>query len=115
MGRDLASKSYTPSYEVSKSHHYKESTTHRSDMSQMVGPIYNTGKINMTKHNFTDGYQAPKARQDQVELVGKFFKKEQVSTKKEESFVQVEEKQTTVMSGEERKQEALKRRGEFLK
>merc|ERR1711962_1196863 len=109
--RDLASKSYTPSYEVSKSHHYKESTTHRSDMSQMVGPIYNTGKVNMTKHSFTEGYQAPKARQDQVDLVGKFFKKETAHSSFEET--KAEEISTTVSkSGEERKQEALKRREE---
>ena len=78
----------------------------------MVGPIYNTGKINhLAKHNFTDGYQAPKARQDQVELVGKFFKKEdQVIQHEEKQF-----EQTTVQTGMERKAEALQRREEYLK
>merc|ERR1711972_108418 len=113
--RDLRARSYTPTYEVNKSHHYRESTTHKSDLTQMVGPICNTGKINhLAKHNFTDGYQAPKARQDQVELVGKFFKKQEEYAKYEESK-EVKSEQTVSQSKEERKAEAIQRREEFLK
>merc|ERR1712106_49384 len=76
--RDLRAKSNTPTYEVSKSHHYQGSQTHKSDLTSMVGPIYNTGSVNLTKHNFSGGYQAQaSAKQDKVELVGKFFQKEQ--------------------------------------
>lgn len=126
--RDLRARSYTPTYEVSKSHHYRESTTHKSDLTQMVGPIYNTGKIQLAKHNFTDGYQAPKARADQVELVNKFFKKDKgsmevttssssmsSSTMQQSSSIQAQQTQVSMKSGEERKKEALERRDEFLK
>ena len=54
--RDLAGKS-APVYEVTQSHHYRESKTHKSDLSTLVGPIYSE-----QKHNFSDGYVAPKAR-----------------------------------------------------
>merc|ERR1719431_1200669 len=117
--RDLRAKSSTPTYEVSKSHHYQGSQTHKSDLTSMVGPVYNTGKL--TKHNFTGGYVAPKARADQVELVNKFFKKEeteQTETKFESQHIeQVETKSTKVefAGGEERRKEALERRQEFLK
>merc|ERR1712098_95658 len=77
---------------------------------------------NLTKHNFTGGYQAQSsAKQDKVELVGKFFKKEQKQTveTKTTQFQQQVETQTSQKiessSGEERRQEALARRKEFLK
>jgi hypothetical protein len=58
--RDLARKA-TPTYEVTESHHYREGTTHKSDLSGMVGPVYSSGTP--TKHNFSDGYAGgPKAR-----------------------------------------------------
>jgi len=88
----------------------------------MVGPVYNTGKL--TKHNFTGGYVAPKARADQVELVSKFFKgekTEQIETRTEthqsQKIEQIESKSTKVefAGGEERRKEALERRQEFLK
>ena len=72
----------------------------------------------MAKHNFTDGYQAPKARHDQVELVEKFFKKDQTISTKIEERSEVKQQQFTaseIISGEERKKEALQRREEFLK
>merc|ERR1739838_126319 len=126
MGRDLRAKSNTPTYEVSKAHHYQGSQTHKSDLTSMVGPIYNTGKL--TKHNFNGGYVAPKARADQVELVSKFFKgdkTEQSETRMEtrtethqsQQIEQIETKSTKVefAGGEERRKEALERRQEFLK
>merc|ERR1712042_366523 len=87
-----------------------------------VGPVYNTGKL--TKHNFTGGYVAPKARADQVELVSKFFKGEQTQqietraeTHQSQKIEQIESKATKVefAGGEERRKEALERRQEFLK
>merc|ERR1711872_99844 len=120
--RDLRAKSATPTYEVNKSHHYQGSQTHKSDLSSMVGPVYNTGKL--TKHNFTGGYVAPKARADQVELVSKFFKGEQTQqietrteTQQSQKIEQIESKATKVefAGGEERRKEALERRQEFLK
>merc|ERR1712168_361754 len=120
--RDLRAKSATPTYEVNKSHHYQGSQTHKSDLSSMVGPVYNTGKL--TKHNFTGGYVAPKARADQVELVSKFFKGEQTQqietrteTHQSQKIEQIESKATKVefAGGEERRKEALERRQEFLK
>ncbi len=56
--RDLAKKG-TPTYEVTESHHYRESKTHRSDLGGLVGPIYSQTP---PKHNFSDGYVAPKVR-----------------------------------------------------
>merc|ERR1711909_184369 len=67
---------------------------------------------------------APKARPDQVDLVGKFFQREQKQESKQEMSVQ--SSQTTTVSssaktsieyagGEERRAEALERRQEFLK
>merc|ERR1711892_1189691 len=124
--RDLRAKSNTPTYEVSKSHNYQGSQTHKSDLTSMVGPIYNTGKL--TKHNFSGGYVAPKARADQVELVSKFFKGDkteqteiQIETRTEthqsQQIEQIETKSTKVefAGGEERRKEALERRQEFLK
>merc|ERR1711915_59486 len=106
-----------------KSHHYQGSQTHKSDLSSMVGPVYNTGKL--TKHNFTGGYVAPKARADQVELVNKFFKSEKteqrtesrIETHQSQQVQQTETKSTKVefAGGEERRKEALERRQEFLK
>ena len=46
-----------PVYETTQSHHYRESNTHRKDLGGLVGPIYSE-----QKHNFSDGYVAPKAR-----------------------------------------------------
>merc|ERR1711892_522273 len=124
--RDLRAKSNTPTYEVSKSHHYQGSQTHKSDLTSMVGPIYNTGKL--TKHNFSGGYVAPKARADQVELVSKFFKGDKTEqsetrmdtrteTHQSQQIEQIETKSTKVefAGGEERRKEALERRQEFLK
>merc|ERR1711892_387729 len=124
--RDLRAKSNTPTYEVSKSHHYQGSQTHKSDLTSMVGPIYNTGKL--TKHNFSGGYVAPKARADQVELVSKFFKGDKTEqsearmetrteTHQSQQIEQIETKSTKVefAGGEERRKEALDRRQEFLK
>merc|ERR1712193_301357 len=74
-----------------------------------------------TKHNFSGGYVAPKARADQQELVNKFFKhdkSEKVETIQSESVVKVESKMESKVefsSGEERRKEALERRQEFLK
>merc|ERR1711973_546913 len=95
----------------------------KSDLSSMVGPIYNSGKA--TKHNFSGGhgYVAPKgARADQQELVNKFFSKK---SEQSESFecvksevVQVQQKvesKVEFSSGEDRRKEALERRQEFLK
>merc|ERR1739838_766873 len=122
MGRDLRAKSNTPTYEVSKAHHYQGSQSHKSDLSSMVGTVYNTGKL--TKHNFTGGYVAPKARADQVELVSKFFKEQteiQIESKIEshqtQHIEQIETKSSKVefAGGEERRKEALERRQEFLK
>merc|ERR1712128_91263 len=121
--RDLRAKSNTPTYEVNKSHHYQGSQSHKSDLTSMVGPIYNTGSVNLTKHNFSGGYQAQaSAKQDKVELVGKFFQKEQkqqtVETKTthmEQQMVSSVSQKVESSSGEERKQEALARRKEFLK
>merc|ERR1712226_1554336 len=104
---------------------YQGSQTHKSDLTSMVGPVYNTGKL--TKHNFTGGYVAPKARADQVELVSKFFKKEQVEAKsgtKVQSFTtsekstaeqrtEIQSSQIEFASGDERRREALERRQEF--
>merc|ERR1712098_1009953 len=82
----------------------------------------NTGSVNLTKHNFTGGYQnQASAKSDKVELVGKFFKKEQkqtVETKTTQMEQHVETKTVQKVessSGEERRQEALARRKEFLK
>merc|ERR1711892_443831 len=124
--RDLRAKSNTPTYEVSKSHNYQGSQTHKSDLTSMVGPIYNTGKL--TKHNFSGGYVAPKARADQVELVSKFFKGDKTEqsesrmetrteTHQSQQIEQIETKSTKVefAGGEERRKEALERRQEFLK
>merc|ERR1719341_2599645 len=122
--RDLRAKSNTPTYEMHKSHHYQGSQTHKSDLTSMVGPIYNTGKS--TKHNFTGGYVAPKARADQVELVSKFFKGDKteqsetrIETHQSQKIEQIETKSSATKvefaGGEERRKEALERRQEFLK
>ncbi len=55
--RDLANKGAAPVYEVTQSHHYRESTTHKKDLGNLVGPIYQ-----QSSHSFSDGYAAPKAR-----------------------------------------------------
>ena len=55
--RDLAKKGSAPVYEVTQSHHYRESKTHKSDLGGLTGPIYQ-----QSKHSFSDGYNAPKAR-----------------------------------------------------
>merc|ERR1712227_525589 len=97
--------------DVKRAHLYQGERAVKSDLSSMVGPVYNSGKA--TKHRFTGGagYTAPKARADQQELVNKFFKRadqmEQVETIKTENKVEFS-------SGEERRKEALERRQEFL-
>merc|ERR1712079_738977 len=102
-----------------RGHQYQGEKAIKSDLSSMVGPIYNAGKA--TKHNFSGGYVAPKARADQQELVNKFFKhdkSEKVETIQSESVVKVESKMESKVefsSGEERRKEALERRQEFLK
>jgi len=78
--RDAAKKA-APVYEVTESHHYRESKTHKADLGGLVGPIYSQTPA---KHTFSDGYVAPKARSESKEreekqkaLVSKFFNKEQ--------------------------------------
>lgn len=56
--RDLAEKGKAPVYEVTQSHHYRESETHKKDMGNLVGPVYQQ----QSGHSFSDGYAAPKAR-----------------------------------------------------
>ena len=119
-----------PTYEVEKSHHYKQSETHRDDMKVMVGPIYSSGKIiDERKHNFICGYIAPisrEKREEQVKLVKKFFQKEkniidnltskilgkaeQLQEKVEPKYISREE---ALIIGQERKREALKRREQY--
>merc|ERR1719462_169103 len=114
---------------VGQSHSYQGqmASTVKSDLGSMVGPVYNMASA---KHNFTGGYAAPKARQDQVDLVGKFFQKEQKEVVRQEQKSTFESNQTASFSsstsskvetkiesagGEERRAEALERRQEFLK
>ena len=114
---------------VGQSHSYQGqmASTVKSDLGTMVGPVYNMASA---KHNFTGGYTAPKTRQDQVDLVGKFFQKEQKEVVRQEQKSSFESSQTTSFSssmstkvetkiesagGEERRAEALERRKEFLK
>merc|ERR550517_870646 len=114
---------------VGQSHSYQGqmASTVKSDLGTMVGPVYNMASA---KHNFTGGYTAPKTRQDQVDLVGKFFQKEQKEVVRQEQKSSFESSQTTSFSsststkvetkiesagGEERRAEALERRQEFLK
>merc|ERR1739845_44846 len=116
---------------------------HRSDLSEMVGPIYN--KVANTRHHYTGGYITPRpssAEREQLEkqkaLVGKFFTKETKARSKsadtryerttQSSAIAVQQQssqQVTVQareaqilepkkSGLERKQEARKRREEFV-
>merc|ERR1712066_1209387 len=84
------------------------------------------GSGKATKHNFSGGYVAPKARTDQQELVNKFFKQDKSEIIQSESSLKVEMKTESRMeskieskvefsSGEERRKEALERRQEFLK
>merc|ERR1712228_400053 len=113
---------------VGQSHSYQGqmASTVKSDLGSMVGPVYNMASA---KHNFTGGYAAPKARPDQVDLVGKFFQKEQKEVVRQEQKSSFESTQATSFSssttkvetkiesagGEERRAEALERRKEFLK
>jgi hypothetical protein len=141
--RDLG-RNKTPTFEVTASHHYRESNTHRSDLSEMVGPIYNKAA---GRHQYTGGYVTPRpesAERQQLEkqkaLVGQFFKQETKSRSKsadtryeqksqssttttmqqQQSSQQVtmQGRETQILeakkSGLERKQEALKRREEFV-
>merc|ERR1711963_835364 len=88
------------------------------------------GNMASAKHNFTGGYTAPKARPDQVDLVGKFFQKEQKEVVRQEQKTSFESTQTSSFAsststkvetkiesagGEERRAEALERRKLFLK
>merc|ERR1711878_171530 len=117
--RSLRARSSTPTLVQKNAHMYQGEKTIKSDLSSMQGPIYNSGQA--TKHNFSGGYVAPKARTDQQELVNKFFKhdkSEKVETIQSESVVKVESKMESKVefsSGEERRKEALERRQEFLK
>jgi hypothetical protein len=116
-----------PTYEVEKSHHYKLSETHRDDMKVMVGPIYSSGKIaDERKHHFTSGYEAPisrEKREEQVRLVKKYFLREKnqvdnLALKILGKAEQLQEKadprnisrEKALVIGQQRKQEALKRR-----
>merc|ERR1712227_358855 len=119
--RSLRARSNTPTKDLKRAHLYQGERAVKSDLSSMVGPVYNSGKA--TKHSFTGGagYTAPKARADQQELVNKFFKRadqmEQVETIKTENRVEVSSKiesKVEFSSGEERRKEALERRQEFL-
>merc|ERR1712045_858436 len=98
--RIVRARSNTPTME-NRGHQYQGEKAIKSDLSSMVGPIYNAGKA--TKHNFSGGYVAPKARADQVELVSKFFKKEQVEAKSEtkvQSFTTTAEQRTEIQSSQ---------------
>merc|ERR1712227_689516 len=115
--RSLRARSNTPTKDLKRAHLYQGERAVKSDLSSMVGPVYNSGKA--TKHSFTGGagYTAPKARADQQELVNKFFKRadqmEQVETIKTENRVEVSSKiesKVEFSSGEERRKEALKTR-----
>merc|ERR1719239_403864 len=115
---------------VGQSHSYQGqmASTVKSDLgTSTTWQVYNMASA---KHNFTGGYTAPKTRQDQVDLVGKFFQKEQKEVVKQEQQSSFESSQTTSFSssmstkvetkiesagGEERRAEALERRKEFLK
>jgi hypothetical protein len=129
--RDKRAKS-APTYEVEESHHYRQSTTHQSDLSSMVGPVYKAGKVDHTKHHFTDGYKAPltrEKREEQIKLVGKFFKKEKDTVDKlQQKIVDKAEhlqqsyqsdikvtREDALKQGGERRQEALRRREEFIR
>merc|ERR1711874_327717 len=143
--RDLG-RNKTPTFEVTASHHYRESNTHKSDLSEMHGPIYKQAPV---KHSYTGGYigtRASSAEKEQLEkqkaLVGKFFKQEAKTRSKSETRVEkktemftstqssshtqsssqqvtmVQGRETQIMeakqAGLERKQEALKRREDFV-
>merc|ERR1712055_762854 len=114
---------------VGQSHSYQGqmASTVKSDLGTMVGPVYNMASA---KHNFTGGYAAPKARPDQVDLVGKFFQKEQKEVVRQEQKSSFESTQASSFAsststkvetkiesagGEERRAEALERRKVFLK
>merc|ERR1719357_2138327 len=134
--RDLSKERYTPTYEVDKSHHYRQSRTHKADLTEMQGPIYSKA---MSKHSYTGGYISPRVRsverdskqEKQQQLVSKYFAKDaSKSVIKRETlheFVKQETKSETKsqvtrqniqveqaqQSGQIRKQEALMRREEF--
>merc|ERR1712088_28191 len=119
---------------------------HKSDLSEMHGPIYKQAPV---KHSYTGGYigtRASSAEKEQLEkqkaLVGKFFKQEAKTRSKSETRVEkktemftstqssshtqsssqqvtmVQGRETRIMeakqAGLERKQEALKRREDFV-
>merc|ERR1712126_255472 len=48
----------TPTFEVTESHRYRESNTHKSDLSEMHGPIYKQAPV---KHSYTGGYIGTRA------------------------------------------------------
>merc|ERR1719336_3700670 len=117
--RSLRARSNTPTLDLKRAHQYQGERAIKSDLSSMVGPVYNSGKA--TKHEFTGGYVAPKARNDQVELVNKFFKRETnertetIQTEKIENVTTKVESKVEFSSGEDRRKEAIERRQEFLK
>lgn len=132
-GGDFSVRRRSASPVVGQAHSYQGqmAATVKSDLGTMVGPVYNVAS---TKHNFTGGYTAPKARPDQVDLVGKFFKmdqkKEQAQVMQREQKTSIEATQTSSIStssssrtetkietasGEERRADALERRQLFLK
>merc|ERR550539_575367 len=117
--RSLRARSNTPTMEVKRGHQYQGERAIKSDLTSIVGPVYNSGKA--TQHKFTGGYVAPKARTDQVELVNKFFKRETnertetVQTEKVENVTTRVESKVEFSAGEDRRKEAIGRRQEFLK
>merc|ERR1712176_25543 len=122
--RSLRARSSTPTLVQKNAHMYQGERTIKSDLSSMQGPIYNSGQA--TKHNFSGGYVAPKARTDQQELVNKFFKQDKSEIVKSEQSMSIQTKTESRMeskieskvefsSGEERRKEALEGRQEFLK
>merc|ERR1712243_60052 len=128
-GGDFSVKRRSASPAIGQAHSYQGqyTGTAKSDLGSMVGPVYNAAS---TKHTFTGGYAAPKARPDQVDLVGKFFQQEQKKESRQEMSVQssqsmavsssssmkVESKKSfEYAGGEKARQEALERRQEFLK
>merc|ERR1712227_716807 len=52
--RSLRARSNTPTMDVKRAHQYQGERAIKSDLSSMVGPIYNSGKA--TQHKFTGGY-----------------------------------------------------------
>merc|ERR1719222_48080 len=123
-------------FEVNSAEDFKEKETRSDDRKELVGPIYSTGKIADERvHHFTQGYQAPMSAEQKAEkmrLIKKHFEKQQKAMgslhEKVVSKVVSLQQQTEVRShsesrvsreealrlGENRRQEAVQRRQQFL-